>query len=72
MYTGGADYGCAVDENLWLCYALQVKTPLFFQPHFYHACNDICKTRFDVDLHNGVTHSNWSTLYKYLRNNVSS
>lgn len=72
FHAGGEEYGCEVDPDLWLYYSINVKKspPPFYDPHFYTMCNDICKARYGIDLNNGVTHTNWSDIYKFLRNNV--
>ena len=67
--TGGEECGCEVNPNLWLHNSVNVKktSPPFFN-RFYSACNEACRARYGIDLNNGVTHTNWSTVYKYLKN----
>lgn len=60
--TGGE---CQVSANLWLHYSVNVTQPPFFDRLFYSACNE---ARYGIDLNNGVTHTNWTTVYKYLKN----
>lgn len=65
----GEEYGCEVNADLWLHYFINVKK-LFYDPHFYTMCNELCNARYGIDLNNGVTHTNWLDLYKFIRNNV--
>ena len=73
IYTGGEECGRQVQPSLWLHYSVNVKKtpPPFFDHSFYSACNEACRARFGIDLNNGVTHTNWSIVYKYLKNSVS-
>ena len=45
------------------------KTPEpFCDNHFYSMCNDAIKARFGIDVHDGVNHTNWDKVYRYLKN----
>ena len=68
--AGGEQYGCSVNTHLWLYYSLNIqKTPeTFCDNHFYSKCNDAIKARFGIDVHDGVNHTNWDKVYRYLKN----
>ena len=71
-HTGGEDCLCSpLDDSIWLYYAMQVSSPPpMFDAHFYSACNSLTTTRFNIDLHQNITHDNWLRVYKYLINNM--
>ena len=72
LYAGGEDCLCSpLDENIWQYYAMNVNSPPpMFDSHFYSACNDMTTARFNIDLHQNITHSNWLRVYKFLVNDM--